>query len=630
MKHPAQWFLDRLEGVEGSSDQLIAWCPAHPDIGTGMKGLSITVKSEWDVLVHCHSCGADIKQVADALEGDDPYATETDWHPTITKNGKKEDTEPAHKGKTGLAWWEEKTGIPSTTWEALGVKTYATGVAFTFAGMDLLKIRRPPKEFAWAGTGERPPLWPMPEDELPEEIAITEGESDCGTLRHVGIHAYAITAGAGKSRNERRYLTEAHFQALWDRGARKVILCGDADPSGAEMMAQMADVATSAGFEVSVLRLDIVLDPFSGLNDLNGMWREAGPELFGDLLQRAIQKLAAAMPVLTLVEMLTIADEEVDWLIPGLVAPSDKILLSGPQKSYKTWIALELARSMLMGVPFLKRFEWQPTRTCKKGMFVQEEGSRQLWARRIRKLGLPLDAPLIFWHRKGFRFTDPEKVAQLIDTCRREEVEVLFLDPLQRMMPGVNENDSSETGIVWDEVQRIQEAVPGIVICILHHSNKSERLTWESIRGSSRHAGEVDLGLFLEKHPVEDHTVRVAVDGRDIPQYLGTGESFEVRVDISTDEQEQQGDYHFFADGTEIKPNVTHRGKIQGKQNRDRVLSAIREGNDTRTKLMHSCDLSDSTVREHLQDLIADNIIEETDNGAGKPRTYEAVEDKET
>mgnify|MGYP002260367020 CR=1 FL=1 len=175
---------------------------------------------------------------------------------------------------------------------------------------------------------------------------------------------------------------------------------------------------------------------------------------------------------------------------------------------------------------------------------------------------------------------------------------------------------------MWDEVQRIQEAIPGIVVCILHHSNKSERLTWESVRGSSRHAGEVDLGLFLEKHPVEDHMVRIAVDGRDIPQYLGTGESFEARVKISSDADDERGQHFFSIDGTEIKATIQNTGQLRGKVNRDHVLDAIRSGEDTRTKLMRATSLSDSTVREHLADLMDDDRIEEIDNGPGKPKQY--------
>lgn len=637
-QHTADWFLENLEGVEGSSGQYSAWCPCHADIGTSVKGLSITVTSSGKTLIKCHSCGADIAEVARALEGDDPYAMdETDWRPNVRshRNGNgngvedsQESTEPKGSRKGGMKWWVERTGIPEKTWNDLGCEEFQSGVAFTFAGMEISKVRRPPKEFAWIGSGERPPLWPLPDDELPAEVAITEGESDAGTLRHVGFHAFSITAGAGKSKDQKRYLSESHFEALQARGAEKVLLCGDADPSGTEMMALMADSATRVGLEVAVLRLDLVLDPFSGLNDLNGMWKEAGAKEFGALLKRAIFDISAAMPTLSIEQMMEIAEEQVDWLIPGLIAPSDKVLISGPQKTYKTWLALDLVRSMVTGVPFLQRAEeWTPTRLVQKVMVVQEEGSRQLWARRIRKLQLPTDAPVIFWHRKGFKFTDGEKLAQLIDVCRREKVEVLILDPMQRMIPGVNENDSSETGIVWDGVQALQEAVPGMVAIILHHANKTERLTWESVRGSSRHAGEVDMGLFLEKHPVEDHTVRVAVDGRDIPQYLGTGDSFQVKVSMSSEAEEEKGVYYAHFDGTEMAANIQNTGQLRGKSNRDAVLQAITEGEDTRTKIMHATNLSDTTVRSHLTDLIEQDFVEEIENEPGTARTYVRAED---
>lgn len=230
-------------------------------------------------------------------------------------------------------------------------------------------------------------------------------------------------------------------------------------------------------------------------------------------------------------------------------------------------------------------------------------------------------------HRRGIRFTDSSTIDTVIAVCKERKIDVLFLDPLQRMIPGIDENDSSATGVVWDEVFRIQFALPHLVVVVLHHANKTERLTWESVRGSSRHAGEVDLGIFCQKHPLEDDTVRIAYDGRDIPNYLGTGESFEAKIKISADDAEE---HSFEVDATEIQVNVTNITHLAGSKNRDKIVAAISEGINTRKKIIDTTGLSESTVRVHMDKLVEDGIVEEHNPGAGRTKTYTLVEQEES
>lgn len=64
------WLKEHLEGWEGSDGQYYAWCPVHDDVGTSVKGLSITKKGT-KVLAKCHSphCGATLTDVIRSIEG---------------------------------------------------------------------------------------------------------------------------------------------------------------------------------------------------------------------------------------------------------------------------------------------------------------------------------------------------------------------------------------------------------------------------------------------------------------------------------------------------------------------------------------------------------------------------------
>jgi DNA-binding transcriptional ArsR family regulator len=614
-KHDLEWFLDRLEGVEGSGDRWTAYCPCHNDYGSSLKGLSIS-QDAGTVLIKCHSphCGVTLPKVREALESGETTYGQTQE----TENPWEEDTrrQPLTSGD-GLAWWSERTGVSSTTWENLGCVAYKDGVAFTFEGKDVLKIRRPPKEIIWTPKGsDAPPMWPIPGEVLPSHVWVTEGESDCGTAYAAGHYAFAVTKGAGTE------LPATWAQVFSERGVKEVTICSDWDKSGKEFSRALERQVVDAGLICNTIHLDRILDPFEGGNDLNFLWRYCGGDaaVFNLTLDKATERVMARYPILSYEELERWASTEIDWILTDLISPGDKILISGPQKSYKTWIALDLARSLASGENFLNRAEWSPLKKVKV-LFVQEEGSKSAWAKRTTKMGLQGEDKNNFltFHRQGIKFTDTSTMDTLIAVCREEDVQVIFFDPLQRMMPGVNENDSNETGIVWDEIFRLQLALPHLVVIVIHHANKTDRLTWESVRGSSRHAGEVDLGIFCQKHPTESNIIRIAYDGRDIPNYLGTGETFEAKVTIPKDEALETT---FKIDASEMQVQIQNLTHQVGAKNRDAILEAVEDGHDTRKRIMGETGLSDSTVRSHLERLTSEKFILEHDNGEGRAKTY--------
>lgn len=225
-----------------------------------------------------------------------------------------------------------------------------------------------------------------------------------------------------------------------------------------------------------------------------------------------------------------------------------------------------------------------------------------------------------FAHRTGFRFTEPSYTDEIISSSRDMGLDMLIFDPLQRMTVGIDENSAAEVAIVWDEVFRIQQAMPHLVVMIVHHANRAGE-KWGSVRGSSRHGGEVDLGIFIEKHPLEKNKLRMDLDGRDIPEYLGTGEVFEIRYELDKDRR------LFNMSALEIQPKITLPGEVKGRENKDKILEAIAGGDDTRKKIMLTTGLSDTTVRDHVERLIEDGTVIMTEQGPGKANTYTLRED---
>jgi Predicted transcriptional regulator len=606
------WLLPQLEGVEGSGNSYQAWCPVHDDEGSQHKGLSITLSGN-RVLCKCQSpqCGATLTQVIAVLTGEEDRPA-----PKVTVRAQASTQKERGSKKRGFEWWVSKTLVPIEVWEALGVSQNGTGVIFEFNDPPVAKIRKPPKEIIWTGMDEwgAPPLWPTPEGDLPSHISIWEGESDCGTARFCGLpQAYAATKGAQAD------FPPGMFEELRSRGVSEITVGGDADSAGIEFSIRASGQALAAGLRVNVVHIQDLVSAFSGVNDLNGVLRlcDGDPKECRAQIEKVTRPVANNYPVLDMDEIDEIAETEMNWILPGMISPGDKVLISGPQKSYKTYIELDLARSLVSCTAFLNRPEWVPNHPVNV-LLIQEEGSKQAWAKRIRRLSLQGTARARFHtlHRRGIRFTEPDTIDFVLSYCREHEIHVVMFDPLQRMMPGIDENDNAATGIVWDQVMRMQFALPDLVCVVVHHANKSETLTWESVRGASRHGGEVDLGLFVQK---TDDGVRIGVDGRDIPRYLGTGEAFDATVSISADDEAP----NLFIDATEIHVKVNQVQNLVLK-NRDAVMNAVADGCTTLASVVSQTGIADNTARKYLKELVEEGHVEETQQGPGKANTYAA------
>lgn len=131
----------------------------------------------------------------------------------------------------------------------------------------------------------------------------------------------------------------------------------------------------------------------------------------------------------------------------------------------------------------------------------------------------------------------------------------------------------------------------------------------------------MDLGIQMQKHPVEDNVVSIWMDGRETHANLEPNSSFKGKITITDDE--------FSIDARDVEVNVRPtRKQTTSDDNRNSVHIAIKMGAETRTQIMRETNLSDATVRTHIATLIEEGYIIEEDNGPGKPKHYKEAEDE--
>ncbi len=454
--------------AEGKSRRVL--CPAH---GDETPSLNVT-RAKDKFLFTCHA-GCSYEEILAAC--DVAHAPGKPVSITRTKTG-----ELGPKVKTADYATEKKLRIELL--RELGMGPY---VEFKFR--DAVKLRHR-EGFSWShGKAREFPLWPEPEDDMPSVAYLCEGETDCLTLRQVGLAAYSITGGAATS------FTVAHYRALMARGLEHIIICGDGDESGQKWLREETNTALASGLRVSTVELAPFYDPFgSGQKDINELWltcESDDPEAeFLELLQSLLVEFQVKRP-LQLAEVRVRATEEIEWLVKDLLSPKEKGLLHGLEKSYKTWVALDLAKAVATGGRFLGYEGWSVV-APRPVLLVEEEGHAVKFAQRIDSVFRGLDdAPLHLWHRHGFRLTDTAMVDALIKYIEEHQIALAILDPFQRMKPDVDENAVKEMSLVWDAINRITNQTDAAVL-VVHHDNKDG-----GYRGSSITGGEPDFLLHV-------------------------------------------------------------------------------------------------------------------------------------
>jgi hypothetical protein len=238
--------------------------------------------------------------------------------------------------------------------------------------------------------------------------------------------------------------------------------------------------------------------------------------------------VAARLEMRSLRDAEAVAAEPIDWIVPGLIAAGEKIVIAGPPKSFKTWLALSLCRAVALGEAVLGEEAWKASEP-QPVIYVQEEGNPQRWAERlVSTFDGKNSAPFYYAHRPGFSLLKGEHLEELSAQAIELGARLIILDPYQRVTPGVKENDASDSGPAWDAIHELARST-GAAVVVVHHSRKDTGPTMDAIRGTSRIAGEVDLMAVLKK--VGNARLEMYLDGRDLVRPMEEDGNLEISYD---------------------------------------------------------------------------------------------------
>ena len=159
--------------------------------------------------------------------------------------------------------------------------------------------------------------------------------------------------------------------------------------------------------------------------------------------------------LVTLNEYSDLSVKEPDWLIPNLIPREGLILLIGPPKVGKSFLALQLARDAAQAKPVLGHEIDKPI----VSLYLQLDARPRVWrivTRSLKESGENLSGPVFFihpdhWRRYNILLESDRNT--LSNYVQQAKADLVILDVL-REVHAVDENDSTTMKLVGDEIGR--------------------------------------------------------------------------------------------------------------------------------------------------------------------------------
>ncbi len=174
---------------------------------------------------------------------------------------------------------------------------------------------------------------------------------------------------------------------------------------------------------------------------------------------------------------------EPEWLVKDVLPRAGTGMLYAPSTGTKSFTGIHLCHAIENGLKWAGRDVKQG-----RAIYIASENSASIWRRALAQFeALGLDRPfaIIKADTLGYRLSDGGKAVENlisdIDYVRgQDDVQLVFMDTLETIASGMDENSSSDVGRVWDCLARIANHFKCFVL-VAHHTIKGAK----NYRGSS-------------------------------------------------------------------------------------------------------------------------------------------------
>lgn len=192
---------------------------------------------------------------------------------------------------------------------------------------------------------------------------------------------------------------------------------------------------------------------------------------------------------------------ELEPVIDGYLHRETLVRTFGPPKSLKSFVTLDMAACVSLGI------EWQGRRTEQTTvLYVVAEGLRGVKKRRDAWNEHHGTEMKVIFYPKPVQIGDQEEMFRLIAFCRLRQVGYVIFDTQARCTVGVDENDNTEMGEIVAALDILKRET-GACVHMVHHSVGSDP---KKARGATAWDGAVDAEFYTKRERdadlVELHT----------------------------------------------------------------------------------------------------------------------------
>jgi hypothetical protein len=189
--------------------------------------------------------------------------------------------------------------------------------------------------------------------------------------------------------------------------------------------------------------------------------------------------------------------EEPTWLIPNLLPAKGVVQMTGPRKSFKSFLAMDMALGLASGST---TFGYTPTKIA-SCVYCVGENANSFALRHVPawQLARNIESEFPFYVIPRVpRVRVEDEFAELIAQIRAEKIQpqLLVIDTAARMLRGYSMNDDMAVGLASQWLDNLRDEF-GCTVMVVRHAGKD-------LAKGSKGAGEIDndadTNLFVERH----------------------------------------------------------------------------------------------------------------------------------
>ena len=222
--------------------------------------------------------------------------------------------------------------------------------------------------------------------------------------------------------------------------------------------------------------------------------------------------LPALPETVDVVDLLARDIEEPPQLVHGILHRGSKMVVGGTSKSMKTWVLLDMAYCVALGLDWLG-FTTTPGRVLYVNLELQEWAMCpriQLIEESLKGIGRENRESLkrgefSTLNLRGHAAWASDLIPRLIKKVKEGSYDLIVIDPIYKCLGGRDENSAGEIGTVLNELEKMAVQTGAAVVFAAHFSkgNQAAKESIDRIGGSGVFARDPDTILTMTGHKVE-------------------------------------------------------------------------------------------------------------------------------